>query len=183
MYFIELEVNTKPMNIWIVAIDHKLQLTRRPDDSPKLREDKDKLEAILKSGIPARGIQFIGEEAKQGEQTIAMDLGRLRDPAIAWNNIDMTNAERDAAGISEALKHRPGHPDHQTMSYWIECRIPEDEVREDYFISQALRHAGQAQSILMLIGDLHVDAVAGKLERMGHYVTTYHELFPVRRWE
>ena len=86
-------------------------------------------------------------------------------------------------GITEALKNRPGHPDYETMERWIESRIPEDEIREGFFIDQTLRGAGDAQSILMLVGDMHVDAVSEKLRQMGHSVSTNHDLFPVRRWE
>ena len=86
-------------------------------------------------------------------------------------------------GITEALKNRPGHPDYETMERWIESRIPEDEIREGFFIDQTLRGPGDAQSILMLVGDMHVDAVSKKLRQMGHSVSTNHALFPVRRWE
>jgi hypothetical protein len=94
----------------------------------------------------------------------------------------MTDAERDAAGITDALKHRAGHPD-ETMERWIERRIPEDEIREDFFIQQTLQGAGDAQSVLMLLGDMHVDAVGDKLAKMGHHVSTNHDLCPVKRWE
>jgi len=95
----------------------------------------------------------------------------------------MTDAERDAAGIAEALKHRPGHRDDETMETWIECRIPEDAIREDFFVEQTLKGAGDAQSILILLGDMHVDAVGEKLRIMGHSVSANHDLFPVKRWE
>jgi hypothetical protein len=69
------------------------------------------------------------------------------------------------------------------MERWIESRIPEDRIREDFFIDQTLGGAGDAQSILMLLGDMHVDAAGEKLRQMGHGVSTHHDLFPVRRWE
>ena len=69
------------------------------------------------------------------------------------------------------------------MESWIESRISEDEIREDFFIDQTLRGAGEAQSILMLVGDMHVDAVGDKLRGMGHCASTNHDLFPLRRWE
>jgi hypothetical protein len=69
------------------------------------------------------------------------------------------------------------------MSYWIEQRIPEDDLREDFFISRTLDEVHDSQSALMLLGDMHVEAVAEKLRRMGHTVITNHELCPVKRWE
>ncbi len=171
------------MDFWIVAIDHKLQLAKRVNDLPKTAALKEQLEAILKEGIPKRHVRFIAEESKIGEVTIASAMGDASDPRIPWVNISMTDTERDAAGIAQALDSRPGHPDHETMQIWIECRIPEDEIREDFFIERTLRQAGDAQSVLMLLGDLHVDAVGEKLNQLGHRVSTNHDLFPVRRWE
>lgn len=171
------------MNFWIVGIDHELQPTRADDDSTKRRALKEHLDAILRAGLPERRIDFIAEESKEGKATLAKELADASSPTIPWINIWMTDEEREAAGIADALKNRPGHPDHETMSYWIESRIPEDDIREDYFIRRTFSKVGDAKSILMLLGDLHVDAVSGKLREMGHVVTASHELFPVRRWE
>jgi hypothetical protein len=156
------------MDLRIVAIDHGLQVGRDANDSTKTRAQKEQLDALLSAEIPQRKVQFIAEESKQGAVTIASAHANAADPKIPWKNISMTDAERDAAGITEALKHRPGHPDHDTMQTWIESRILEDEIREDFFIDQTLQHAGGAQSILMLLGDMHVDAVSEKLTKMGH---------------
>jgi hypothetical protein len=171
------------MDFWIVAIDHGLQLLRDANDPTRTRAQKEQLEALLSAELPKRDVKFIAEESKRGKITIASALADVADPKIQWTNISMTDAERDALGITEALKHRPGHPDQETMQTWIESRIPEDEIREDFFIDQTLQHAGGAQSILMLLGDMHVDAVSEKLRQMGHRVSTNHDLFPVKRWE
>jgi hypothetical protein len=171
------------MDFWIVAIDHELQLQKDASDAPNRRAKKEHLEALLLAEIPKRKVRFIAEESKIGEATIAFEIASASNPQIPWRNIGMTDAERDAAGIREALKNRPGHPDYETMERWIESRIPEDEIREDFFIEQTLGSAGDAKSILMLLGDMHVDAVGEKLEGMGHSVSANHDLFPVKRWE
>src|ERR1700730_14263554 len=100
------------MDFWIVAIDHALQLERATGDTPDLRLQKDQLEALLKAEIPKRRILFIAEESKLGATTIASALASASNPQIPWRNISMTDVERDAAGITEALKKRPGHPDY-----------------------------------------------------------------------
>jgi hypothetical protein len=172
------------MNFWIVGIDHELQLTKAGTDSVKLRGQKERLELILKEGVVKRQIDFISEESKLGKSTIAVELANANIPGIPWINIIMTDAQREAAGIADALKKpRPGHPDYETMTTWIECRIPEDEIREDFFIQQTLSEAQGADSVLVLVGDLHVDAVGEKLRQMDYSVATNHELFPVKRWE
>jgi hypothetical protein len=171
------------LDIFIVAIDHGLQLAREVADSPQLTAQKDRLETLLSSEIPKRNVRFISEESDPQKATIARELANAAEPRILWKNIKMSDEERTAAGIKEALEQRPGHPNHDTMEYWIEHRIPEDVVREGFFINQTLQAANGAASILMLLGDLHVDAVAARLTKMGHRVETNHDLFPERRWE
>ena len=171
------------MNVWIVAIDHFLQLSRAESDSDKLRAQKEHLEAILQAGISEWQIDFIAEESIVGGATIALDLANINSPAIPWINIIMTHDERDAVGIREALDNRPGGPDWETMTYWIEQRVPEDDVREDFFVERTLSQAQNARSVLMILGDMHVEAVGEKLRQRGYTVTTNHELCPVKRWE
>jgi hypothetical protein len=172
------------MKIWIVAIDHELQLIPHHTDTDKRRAKKDQLKDILTVGIPQREVRFIAEESKLGKATIAMDLANSSNPRIPWTNIIMTDEERKKAGIAAALNRRPGYLEYDdTTEFWIECRIPEDEIREDFFIDATLQQAKGAESVLMLLGDLHVDAVDKKLQKMGHSVTANHELFPVKRWE
>jgi hypothetical protein len=183
LYFGKIVTQLCPAEFWIVAIDHELQLSKDSNDTPQRSERKDSLQALLSAEIPKRNVRFIAEESKIGKKTIASALADSSNPKIPWRNISMTDRERDRAGITEALKNRPGHPDHETMQTWIEYRIPEDEIREGFFVEQTLRHGKGATSILMLLGDMHVDAVAQKLEQMGHRVSTDHSLFPVKRWE
>jgi hypothetical protein len=171
------------MDIFIVAIDHGLQLRKEATDSAQLAAQKEQLEELLRGEIPKRRVQFISEESDPQKTTIARALAKATNPRIPWINIKMNDEERTAAGIKEALEKRPGHPDYDTMTFWIESRIPEDLVREDFFIGRTLQAASGAASILMLLGDLHVDAVAKRLTEMGHRVETNHDLFPVRRWE
>jgi hypothetical protein len=171
------------MQCLIVSIDHAMQLTRCDGDTPRLVFQKDRLEHLLRFQLAVREVRFIAEECKEGEITIALRLALTSDPVIPWKNISMTEAERSAVGIAHALKNRPGHPDYETMQTWIEVRIPEDDIREDFFVNETLRCAGSAKSILMLLGDMHVDTVANKLEGLGHRVSVSHELIPVRRWE
>lgn len=171
------------MEYLIVAIDHALQLARRPEDPQNLRLQKDQLERLLRAEIAARNVGFIAEECKEGETTVALGLALRNNPPIPWKNITMTDTQRTEAGIAHALKKRPGQPDNETMQTWIEMRIPEDDVRENFFVKETIRCAQDAKSILMLLGDMHVDAVAAKLEKLGYRVCANHDLIPIRRWE
>jgi hypothetical protein len=134
----------------IVGIDHGLQLKRETSDSPQLTAQKEQLEALLRGEIPKRKVQFISEESDPQKTTIARALAEATNPRIPWINIKMNEEERTAAGIKEALEKRPGHPDYDTVAFRIESRIPEDLVRESFFIDQTLQAAKDAESILML---------------------------------
>jgi hypothetical protein len=155
------------MNFWIVAIDHTLQLTVEHNDPPELKAQKNHLKALLSSEISKHEVRFIAEESLPDKPTIAHAFAHANDPIIPWKNIMMTDAQRDAAGITKALKHRPGHPD-KSMENWIDCRIPEDAIREDFFIDQTLQGAAGVQSVVILLGDMHVEEVGSKLAKMRH---------------
>jgi hypothetical protein len=165
------------MDIFIIAIDHYLQLASTPDESANLKAQKHQLVALLNKEVLERGVQFIAEESDPTRATLAQGLANAAQ--IPWKNIIMTNAERDAAGIREALANRGGHPDEETMTWWIEYRVPEDEVRETFFIEETLYAANGVQSILMLLGDMHVEFVGTRLAQMGHCVSTNHDLVPI----
>jgi hypothetical protein len=95
----------------------------------------------------------------------------------------MDKHERKAEGIFEALENRPWRFDPINPTEQIEKRIPEDDVREDFFIQEILQAKNANGGVLVLLGDMHVMPVAEKLRAMGHTVTTRHELVTVKRWE
>jgi hypothetical protein len=137
----------------------------------------------LKQEIAERKVEFISEESEPTALTIAQQMAEAHNPRIRWKNISMPEDERKNAGIFEALKNRPTYPelrkDRQLVA--IEHRIPADEVYEEYLIEQTRQGAGGAQSIMILCGDLHVDALKEKLERDGHHVDPHHGLVE-KRW-
>lgn len=93
----------------------------------------------------------------------------------------MTVDERKAAGIYEALRNRPGHPD-DTMEYTIEERIPADAVCENHFAEHILTADSETGLVLVLVGDMHVEPVARRLRAKGHAVDVHSELVPIKRW-
>jgi hypothetical protein len=64
----------------------------------------------------------------------------------------------------------------------IEHRIPEDDIREDFFVTKSLRGAGESENILILRGDMHVQALKDKLELLGHRVDKDESLILDKRW-
>jgi hypothetical protein len=171
------------MIVLIVSIDHKLQLTEDSSDSVNRRKLKLALRAILEAHLEKHEVSAICEESLPKEMTIARQLANRGNPQIPWKCILMDEDERKAEGIFETLKNRPSRPDPNNPAEEIEKRIPEDDVREDFFIREILQANNASGEVLVLLGDMHVIPVAEKLRAVGHTVTTRHELVPVRRWE
>lgn len=171
------------MKALIISIDHYLQLVESSNDNAGRREKKTALRALLLKTLRDHRFTAIFEESDPKEVTIAYELANAQNPKVPWNNIIMTPDERQAAGIREALDDRPWRlsPD---MSYQIEKRIPEDDVREDYFTDQILRNAGRNDEVvLVLLGDMHTAPVARKLQSYGVVVEIDNRLVPEKRWE
>ncbi|WP_263357716.1 hypothetical protein [Acidicapsa ligni] len=170
------------MNVIIIAIDHYLQLLEADEDSEALRASKTRLREILEERFGPGQITAIFEESSLTKKSIADQLARRRDPRVPWQNICMTVEERRAAGIYEALNNRPGRRD-DNMEYTIQARIPEDEVREDYFADHILAAEKTQGDVLVLVGDMHVEPVANRPRAKGHTIEILSELVPIRRWE
>jgi hypothetical protein len=171
------------MIILIVAIDHKIQLTEDPSDKIDRRKLKLTLRALLEAHLAKHEVSAVFEESVPEDMTIAHQLAHQRKPKIPWDSIFMTEAERKAEGIFEALRKRPYRYDPNNRTEIIDRRIPEDDIREDFFIREILKAENAAGEVLVLLGDMHVMPVAKKLRAMGHTVTTRHELVPDKRWE
>jgi len=174
------------MNILIVSILHEFQLDDGELASAELRQLRDNLEALLQKKIAERIVEFIGEETdwKSKHSTIAQRLANKRTPQIPWKNVDMTEEERKTAGIYEALKNRPYRVvwrGDKTVA--IFRRIPEDDIREEFMVSRAIEYAGNAESVLILCGDMHTGALKKKFEHREHLVEADESLITEKDWE
>jgi hypothetical protein len=136
----------------------------------------------LRDEIEKHGVKEIFEEAPQTKKSIAYRLSLENGFQLPWHNIDMDSDQRRAAGIWDALQNRPSRPD-DDMLRSIERRIPEDTIREDFLVEQILHKYNYADSVLIVLGDMHVQAVAEKLRAAVHSVDINAELVLVKRWE
>lgn len=166
------------MTACIISIDHYLQYVEEDTDSQALSEER--LRAILVEMLSKGTVGVILEESSPNKRSIAQELAEGK--GIPWLNIYMTTEERVAAGIYDALRNRPGSPDWEDMSFWIKYRIPEDTVREAYFVQRIEAAAMPNQTMLILLGDMHVQEVANALSDQGHQVEIVKELIPKKRW-
>lgn len=119
------------------------------------------------------------EEASRTKESIAHRLSI--EYQLPWHSIDMDECERRAAGILDALRNRPSSPDDK-HERTINVRIPADAIREDHFVEQILQECHDKDNVLVLQGDLHVEATAEKTRARGHNVSINATLVPVKRW-
>lgn len=169
------------MNILIISIDHSFQIVEEEIDSAQLRTQKRALRELLQIYLAGHKVAMIFEESSPSQVSIADRLASHNDPAILWHNINMTNDERQAAGILDALENRPVHlvPEGGTRRILIQDRIPEDVIRENFFVNKILEGTDSDGKILVLLGNMHVIPVAEKLRAMGHSVDLRDELMPI----
>ncbi|MGD0569946.1 MAG: hypothetical protein ABSA78_16215 [Candidatus Sulfotelmatobacter sp.] len=164
------------MHVLIIAngSGHDTQSVQYADDSAAGKDLKAEFETLLKRRIAERGVQFIGEEAKSGVQTIAQFLGPRRE------NIDMCVAEREARGIAEEQRGRTTEPRYlgedacsgltedgyqkEVGNGWVLVthRLPSDEVREQYMFDRVMQEVGDADSVLVVCGISHSRQLAEK---------------------
>jgi hypothetical protein len=174
------------MKILILSVNHDHQRVLVGDEVsvPSMIEAREPFQKLLKKLIASRNVDLICEESNPSYLSIAQLEAFNHSPRIPWMNIFMTPQERLEAGIWAALIDRPydfGPNDPVRIDY----RVPEDDVREEFFkaeILKAAKHNG-ATSVLVLCGDAHTEALKVKFETGEHEIETNRELTPVKLWK
>jgi hypothetical protein len=178
--------NPDEMKCFIVSIDHSFQLIPLKGEVP-IPEKKEQLRTLVMEIISSRNIDLICEESDPCYVSIAQQEAFRHEPRIQWTNINMTGQERLEAGIWEALLYRPFDTnfldDHNAVT--IHYRIPEDNVREEFFKDGILKAATaiRAKSVLVLCGSMHTEPLKTKLESAGFQVETHNRLTPEKNWK
>jgi hypothetical protein len=177
------------MKVLVLSFNHSEQIVPVKNEAliPDIVQNKARVRALVRGIIGSRKVDSICEESDPCHLSIAQQEGFMHDPRIPWKNINMTSQQRLEADIWEALLYRPYDTefinDHTAIR--IEYRIPEDDVREEFFKDEILKTASEtgAKSLLVLCGDMHTEALATKLGGAGHEVQTNHDLTPERHWK
>lgn len=138
------------MKVIVIGLDHT---TQARDPTGDLKRTLTDLVAKHRPGL-------IAEEANTSETTVAQSLGGL--------NMDMSTAERIAAGISDELLNRP-------WKFIVEGDSVVGEVRDYVRNADAVREAHwgafilnqRASSAIVLCGLLHMQPLAAILREKG----------------
>ena len=174
------------MTFIVITIDHGWQSVPSGHETQEVATAKATLGRVIREVAQRAQIDLICEECDPRLLSIAQRFAYEHIPRIPWKNIFMTAQERQEAGICEALQNRPSDTiqEGEGLLRTVDIRIPEDDVREQFFANECIMEAERvgANTILVLCGDMHVDSLAEKLRARGHQAITNHDRIPRRYW-
>jgi superfamily II DNA or RNA helicase len=154
------------VRILILGINHQIQWVRIWSSSTTgelerfERGQKDQYRELLRKRIAERQAQFIGEETKHGEPSIAEEV--CASEGCRYFNIEMHPDERREQKVSDNYENDP--------SLSAEERTRFNKQREDYMFRDILAKSNNAESIIAICGRNHVSALAARLRGSSHQV-------------
>jgi hypothetical protein len=128
-------------------------------------QDRDPgLEGILRAFLDMRYIEplvAIAEEFDEaiGDTSLAQRLALERH--LCWCNIDMTDREKEDAGILREQEAR-----RKMVQEGVAFRVPSDNVREDAWVEKLVRPG--SGTTLVVCGYVHFEPLVNKLRARGH---------------
>jgi hypothetical protein len=154
------------MRILIIAVNHQIQPAQIKSMSSNgtledfERSQKENFGEYVREHIRKRGVQFVGEEARHGEETIAQRICQQEERRR--ENIDMTPDERKERNIP------PGYYEDVSFSESEKTRC--NQEREEYMAKRVHAEDGKADSVIAICGRVHAAAIASRLSKLGHSV-------------
>ena len=154
------------MRVLIIGINHQIQ----PSDilswssSGALerfeRGQKDAFAELVQAKIKEGGVQYVVEESKHGQQSVVESCCRCMD--IRYENIEMPEAQRAALQISPGYAEDKGIPPDKKAKFHA--------IREQHMVEAMLAGAQGADSVILICGREHSQALADRLIRADHTV-------------
>lgn len=160
-------LSTKTVVVVGNGVGHDVQYT--PSQNDPLLSKKRQFEEFIRKTVAEHAIQFIGEEALHGRDTIAGRLGPR------WENIDMPEDLRKAQGISPARCAAPILLDEDAKTqltnggyqrdlgngvFSVEPRVASDEKRERYMFERVIQASKGMCRIMLICGINHSQKLA-----------------------
>jgi hypothetical protein len=154
------------VRVLIFGINHQIQWVRIWSYSSSgvlerfERGQKDQFRELLRKKIVERGVQFIGEETKHGELSIAQEI--CTSGGCRYANIEMPLDERAERTIPTNYETDPNVPQEQKARF--------HQQREQYMFEKAVAEAGNAENMIVICGRYHTSALAYRFREAGHRV-------------
>jgi hypothetical protein len=156
------------MRIIIVGVNHQIQPVEILSCSSNggaekfEKEQKDKFAELLQKKITENDVEIVGEEARHGHETVTQRV--CESEGCRHTNVEMTPEERIARDIPGGYNENPGFPEADRER----C----NKEREDYMATKALAEANGADSMMVICGSRHLEALAQRFRAAGHTVKT-----------
>ena len=151
------------MRVLVLGINHQIQWVRiwsssTGGDLERFEQgQKDQFRELLHKTISERGVQFIGEETKHSEPSIAHEV--CASDGCRHANIEMHPDERAEQKIPANYETDPKVPREQKTQF--------HQQREEYMFGKAVAGAAEAESIIVICGRYHAPALARKFRVAG----------------
>jgi hypothetical protein len=174
------------MKLLILAITHDNQrvLVGSEPEVFDLAQKTGVFRDLVKRNIATFKPDLLCEETNSAALSVAQQEAFYHTPRIPWRNINMSPQERLEAGIWQAYLERPFDFDIDTETATYH-RIPEDDIREEFFKSEILKAASDvtAQRVLVMCGAMHAVPLKMKLEGDGRELEINDEFISVKNWK
>jgi hypothetical protein len=164
------------MDIHILGLNHQIQSTRIGSSSTGgelerfERGQKEQFDILLQKKIDEFAVEFVGEEARHGWDSIAHAVCVAKDCRYA--NIEIPPDERAARRIPTDYESDADFSEADKMRF--------HEQREDFMYQEAINEAGNAKCILVICGRFHTSRIGRKFSDAGH--TVYEEDIQREEW-
>ena len=153
------------MRVLILGLNHQIQWVRifsrsSTGELERFEKDqKDRFRQLLRNKIADRKAQFVGEETKHGEPSIAEEVSVS---PCRYANIEMSPEERAERKITGNYENDPNVTPEERAQF--------NREREEYMFKKATAEARDAESIIVICGRQHTPALANRFREAGHNV-------------
>jgi hypothetical protein len=154
------------VRVLILGINHQIQWVRiwSWSSGGELERfeagQKDQFRELLRKKISERRVQFVGEETKHGEPTIANEV--CASARCRYANVEMHPDERAERKIPTNYESDPNVTQEQKALF--------HQQREEYMFEQVVAGTGDAESIIVICGRYHTTGLARSFREAGHQV-------------
>ena len=159
------------MRIVIVGINHQVQRVKigswGSDGKPQQfeREQKEAYRELVRSEIRQVAAEFLAEETRHGEESTTRQVCEQEN--CRYENVEMLPEEREARGIPPG--YNEDFPDMPEVD-----KVRFNREREEYMAAKTIAEANGAESVVLICGSFHKEALAELFCKDGHSVAVKH---------
>lgn len=154
------------MRVFILGLNHQIQsrqiLNASTDGKAETfeQDQKERFRCMLQQLIDQHSIQFVGEEARHSEESIAQVV--CERAGCRYLNIEMEPQERTLRNIPPGYNEDPNVPQVQKTAW--------NQARERFMVEKIIAESRDADSVLVICGREHKGALGERFGQLGHTI-------------